>query len=142
LVLVGHIGGKSGRRILAAASCIPGVMVAGRINDEELAAIYENSAGLIFPSLYEGFGIPILEAQSLGCPVVTASVSSMPEVAGDGAILVNRFNIEDISCAMVDLGRDTPSCLQQEGKKNIERFSWQKASDETLFLIKSIATSE
>lgn len=139
LVLVGHAGGKSGQRILAAARSMPGVIIAGRISDEELAAIYKVSAGLVFPSLYEGFGIPILEAQSFGCPVVTSNISSMPEVAGDGALVVDPFSVEDISRAICDLGRAAPTGLGRVGTKNLERFSWQKASDETLTLIKQVA---
>ena len=139
LLLVGHVGGQTGKKILTAAGSIPGVIIAGRVSDEELAAIYESSAGLIFPSLYEGFGIPILEAQSFGCPVVTSNVSSMAEVAGTAAILVHPLKVEDISRAMFDLGRFSPDYLQRAGKKNLERFSWQKASDETLSLIKNIA---
>jgi glycosyltransferase involved in cell wall biosynthesis len=140
LVLVGHVGGRSGVKILSAARSIPGVTVAGRVSDDELVAIYEGSAGLIFPSLYEGFGIPILEAQSLGCPVVISNISSMPEVAGEAAIFVNPLNIEDISRAMLNLGGNNLNDLRQAGRKNFKRFSWQEASDKTLALIKRIAT--
>lgn len=68
----------------------------GYIPDENLPALYSGAIALVFPSLFEGFGLPILEAQACGCPVVTSNTSSMPEVAGKGAILVDPYQIDDI----------------------------------------------
>lgn len=139
LVLVGYARGKVGASILEEARSIPNTVVLGRVDDQELAAIYKGSAGLVFPSLYEGFGIPILEAQSFGCPVITSNISSMPEVAGDGAIFVNPFSIEEIYCAMRDITEGALDGVLVSGEKNLKRFSWDIASRETLELAKKIA---
>ena len=128
LVMVGHIGGKNGIEVAAAARGRPGIIVGARIADSELAALYLRSSGLVFASLYEGFGLPILEAQRLGCPVITSDLSCMPEVAGAGAILVDPDSEESISNAMLALDAGKPGDLIAAGEKNAASFSWAKAS--------------
>jgi glycosyltransferase involved in cell wall biosynthesis len=89
--------------------------------------------GLVFPSLYEGFGIPILEAQGLGCPVVTSSLSSMPEVVGSGGILVDPTSVSDIAKAMFQI--ENPEIAEQLvtlGYRNQDFYSWDRVSRETL----------
>jgi len=97
-----------------------------------LVELYKNSLVLIFPSLYEGFGIPILEAQGFGCPLVTSNVSAMPEVAGDGAIIVEPLSAEEIEKAFYRLENEDTREMIDKGYENLERFSWKKASEETL----------
>ena len=140
LVLVGHAEGKRGNEILEAARDIPNVIIAGRVDDNQLAAIYEGSAGLIFPSLYEGFGIPILEAQSFDCPVITSNNSSMPEVGGEGAILVNPYSVNSICRAIHALSNGTAQVLIEKGRSNLTRFSWKSTSDQTLELIRDVVS--
>ena len=136
LVLVGRISGDKAKKILNIAKQTKGVVIAGRVNNTDLAVLYKNSAGLIFVSLYEGFGIPILEAQSFSCPVVTSSLSSMPEVVGKGGIIVNPLNPEEIADAMMLLyNKVLLKKLKIAGKENLGKFSWKKASDETLKLL-------
>lgn len=137
LVLAGHVGGKRANEILEYAKSIEDVVYVGRINDDELVELYKNSLGLIFPSLYEGFGIPILEAQGFGCPVVTSNISAMPEVAGDGAVIVDPLSVKDIENAFYQLEKKDVSSLVKSGYENLKRFSWEKASEETLVLLKS-----
>lgn len=141
LVLAGHVGDKKGMRILHFAENIKDVIYVGRISDSDLKVLYKNSLGLIFPSLYEGFGIPILEAQEYGCAVVTANVSSMPEVAGDGAILVNPLDVDGIANALKYLEFEDTCGLIDLGYKNVSRFSWRKASDQTMNALKSSLAS-
>jgi glycosyltransferase involved in cell wall biosynthesis len=141
LVLTGAVVGKMGYSILNAFKSTPGVVVVGRANDRELAALYKNSAGLIFPSLYEGFGIPILEAQSLGCPVVTSRISSMPEVAGNAAIYVNHLDVESIRNAMHELHTSNMDHLIKSGICNSSKFSWAVASKKTMSLFENIISS-
>ncbi|MBI2039885.1 glycosyltransferase family 4 protein [Candidatus Microgenomates bacterium] len=109
----------------------------GYVPEKDLPALYSGAIALVFPSLFEGFGLPILEAQACGCPVLTSNISSMPEVAGPptggGAILVNPYSIEDIIRGMREIGeirmRDR---LRKAGFENIKRFSWEKCAKQTL----------
>lgn len=112
----------------------------GYVPDEKLPALYSGAIALIFPSLFEGFGLPILEAQACGCPVITSNVSSMPEVAGKGAIYVNPTSIEDIIRGMRQIGeiREIRGELIKAGFDNIKRFSWEKCARETLEVLENI----
>src|SRR3989344_382913 len=100
----------------------------GRVDDAQLPALYSGAIALTFPSLFEGFGLPILEAQALGCPVITSNLSSMPEVAGKGAILVDPYSEKDILRGMREIGeiRGIREKLIKLGRENIKRFSWEK----------------
>ncbi|WP_186007846.1 glycosyltransferase family 4 protein [Rhizobium etli] len=139
LVLVGHVGNGVGQEIAEYASKIPGVILAGRLPDASLSDIYRNSAALVFASLYEGFGIPILEAQELGCPVITSQSSSMPEVAGDGALFVDQNSASDIATALSKISEKAEAeALVGKGKLNYEKFSWQKASNMTLDVLRRV----
>ena len=135
LVLAGHVDGTKAIAIKQALGADPGVVIAGRIPDAELAALYRHSAGLVFPSLYEGFGLPILEAQRLGCPVLTSNVSCMPEVAGDGAILVDPSDPEDIARGLLVLSTGETAALIARGRDNVRRYSWEIASQATLDIL-------
>lgn len=105
----------------------------GYVQDKNLPALYSGAIALVFPSLFEGFGLPILEAQACGCPVITSNVSSMPEVAGKGAILVDPCDIDAISHAMIRVkGKAEREKLMKNGFENIKRFSWEKCAAQTL----------
>src|SRR3989344_7955901 len=111
----------------------------GHVPDEKLSALYSGAEALLFPSLFEGFGLPILEAQACGCPVITSNLSSMPEVAGKGAILVDPYSVDDIVKGMERLRiTDYKQKLTKAGFKNIKRFSWEKAARETLAVLESL----
>lgn len=112
----------------------------GFVSDDELVALYNLAECYLYPSLYEGFGLPILEAQACGCPVITSNVSSCPEIAGDSAILVDPYNESEIAQAMLRIAEDKKlkHALIEAGKKNIKRFSWEKCAFELLALFKSI----
>ena len=138
LVLTGHVGGQRANEILEYAQSLEDVIYVGRIDDDELVELYKNSLGLIFPSLYEGFGIPILEAQGFGCPVVTSNISAMPEIAGDGAIIVDPLSDKDIEHAMFRLSNEDMSTLRENGYENLKRFSWENASQETLKVLTKV----
>lgn len=105
----------------------------GYVPEKDLPALYSGAIALVFPSLYEGFGLPILEAQACGCPVLTSNISSMPEVAGKGAIYVNPYSVEDIIRGMERLqGTGYRLQLIKNGFDNIKRFSWEKCAAQTL----------
>lgn len=98
----------------------------GRVSDEELTSLYRRAAALVFPSLYEGFGLPVVEAQRLGCLVVAADKASLPEVAGEGALLVDPGSPDDVARRVVDLLADPArvDVLRAAGARNARRFSW------------------
>lgn len=100
------------------------------INDKQLGALYQRAHAFLYISLYEGFGLPILEAQKFGIPVITAKASSTEEVAGSSCLLVDPMNTSDISKSIFELMKSVDLCdkLRIRGYKNIQRFSWQKAS--------------
>ena len=100
----------------------------GRIDDEELAAVYRGARSLVFPSLYEGFGIPALEAMACGTPVVTSAGSAMEEVVGDAAVLVDPLDIASIAAGIevADRQRDE---LVPLGLARAERYTWERTID-------------
>ena len=110
------------------------VIMVGYVPDEELPLYYQGAEMLVFPSMYEGFGIPILEAMACGIPVITSNISSMPEVAGNAAVLVNPYETNEIAAAMQRIcsNRDLRKDLIAKGSKNVKRFSWEKTAEKTL----------
>lgn len=114
-----------------------GMKVIERISDEDLPVLYSGAAVLLYPSLYEGFGIPILEAMASGCPVVTSNVSSMPEVAKDAAVLVDPYDQDSISEG-IDKALKSKEVLIAKGFERVKEFSWQKTAEETLRVYKEI----
>lgn len=107
----------------------------GRVSDSELAALYSNATVFVFPSLYEGFGLPILEAFYFGTPVVTSNLSSMPEVAGNAAELVNPLEVESIRSGMTSVLAETDAARDIRQQRMIVRqhaFSWESVAQQTL----------
>jgi len=106
----------------------------GYVPRDRLLSYYKNAICLVFPSLYEGFGLPILEAMACGTPVITSETSSMPEVAGDAALLVNPYDIPAIADAMNRLISDNQlrERLISMGLERTKQFSWKKCAEETL----------
>lgn len=103
------------------------------ISYQELPEIINGAIAIVFPSLWEGFGFPVLESMACGTPVITSNISSLPEVAGEAAILVNSYNIEEITDAMKALITDNNlrKKLSQLGLKQAQKFSWEKTGQET-----------
>ncbi|MEH2256938.1 glycosyltransferase family 4 protein [Nostoc sp.] len=103
------------------------------IPDSELPKIINQAIALVFPSLWEGFGLPVLEAMACGTPVITSNLSSLPEVAGDAAILINPYNTGEITEAMQAVATDLGlrSRLSSQGLTHSQQFSWEKTGKAT-----------
>ena len=113
------------------------------VPDDHLKALYSQAAIFIYVSFYEGFGLPILEAMQMGTPVVTSNVSSMPEVAGDAAILVDPYNPEEIAQAMFQImnSEDLRDTLIRKGYTRGQAFSWEKTANQTIEVYREVANT-
>ena len=107
------------------------------VSSEELPATMRGAMALVFTTLWEGFGFPVLEAMGCGTPVITSNISSLPEVAGDAAILVNPYSSQEISHAMEQIATDEKmrSQLRELGIKRAGQFSWEKTGTATVEVI-------
>ena len=116
------------------------VNVFGYVSDALLARLYERAAAFLYPSLYEGFGIPILEAMMAGCPTISSNSTSIPEVAGDAALLVDPRNELKLADALVKVLTDTRFAdeLRAKGRRNACRFSWRRTAEQTLAVYEKV----
>jgi glycosyltransferase involved in cell wall biosynthesis len=120
--------------LLAAPALAARVRIIGRVDDRQLSTLYEHAFCLAMPSLYEGFGLPLLEALARGTPAITSNVSSMPDVAGEAALLVNPDSVDSIAGALLRMA-DEPglrAALAGHAKPQAARFSWDRAAIATL----------
>jgi glycosyltransferase involved in cell wall biosynthesis len=108
--------------------------------DEILATLYKNAVALVFPSFYEGFGFPLLEAMKCGCPVVAGNTSSIPEVAGDAALLFTPTSSENLAEQLCRVAYDTEirQRITKLGRKRCVLFSWERSLEETLRFYKEL----
>ena len=116
----------------------------GFVPFETLRCFYECAAAFVFPSRYEGFGLPPLEAMACGTPVVTGNVSSLPEVVGDAAVLVNPENVFDIVRGISDVLLDEPlrAALIRKGRDQAARFSWSRTARQVLEIYEEAARGD
>lgn len=112
----------------------------GYISGEDLPALYAACEVFLFPSISEGFGMPIAEAMACGAPVITSSISCMPEVAGNAALLTNPLDARDIAAALKRLLGDESLRLElrEAGFRNAKRFSWRKTAEEVSHLYETV----
>jgi glycosyltransferase involved in cell wall biosynthesis len=112
----------------------------GYIKDGELRSLYENAACFVFPSLYEGFGLPPLEAMAIGCPVIVSDVASLPEICGDAVLYCNPYDPQNIADKIFSLMNDSElrAILKQKGLEQAKNFSWEKCSIEILKVIEEV----
>jgi glycosyltransferase involved in cell wall biosynthesis len=106
------------------------VHLIGFVDDNDLPVLYSGAECVVFPSLYEGFGFPVLEGMACGTPVVTSNVSSLPEVAGDAALMVNPLDVEAIAHAIQRILDDSElrKTLIQRGLEQVKHFTWEKSA--------------
>jgi glycosyltransferase involved in cell wall biosynthesis len=142
LVIAGTRGWKSSPvyetvERLELAGC---VHFTGYVEEEDLPALYNGADLFVFPSLYEGFGLPVLEAMACGAPVVTSNTSSLPEVAGDATLLADPEDVEAITEAMrrVLADRALAKELQAKGLERAEQFTWERTARETIAVYEKV----
>ena len=107
----------------------PGVETRGRVSDDELTGLYRRASGLVFPSIYEGFGQPPLEAMASGCPVAASNAAALPEICGDAACLFDPHQPDDIARA-IDAVLSDPSEYRERGLERAREFSWRRCAAE------------
>jgi len=136
LLIVGNFSSnfaidESSRNVIKSAQQNKNVEFKNNVCDEELVRMYNESKLFIFPSFYEGFGLPVLEAMACGTPVVCSATSSLPEVGGDSVVYCDPYEVSDIKKKIV-LVLDDEDLQKQMSKKGLDRakeFSWQKSAD-------------
>lgn len=120
-------------RAIAASSCRRDVVRVGYVSDDKLPTLFSGATVFVYPSLFEGFGLPPLEAMACDVPVVCSGVTSLPEVVGDAALTVDPSSIDDIAASMLRVLTDPElrAALVQKGRQRASRFSWQTAAERT-----------
>lgn len=139
LVIVGRQP-ESVKMLARRLGLVKDVVFLGHVPYEDLPKIYNLAKVFVFPSFHESFGMPILEAMACGCPVITSNVFSMPEIAGDAAILVNPYKIEEIAEAIYKVLSDENlrRKLKRNGLKRAKRFTWEKSARAHLKVYKEV----
>jgi glycosyltransferase involved in cell wall biosynthesis len=113
------------------------IIFPGWVDDVDLPIFYNNAELFVFSSLFEGFGIPILEAMACGCPIICSKTTSLPEVAGEAGLMFNPESAEEIAARMeqVLLNPEVQESLRVKGLERVKRFSWRKCAEETLAVL-------
>lgn len=145
LVLVGKMGWLFGDifEYVLEQNLEDHITFTGYVSNSQLAALYQKASCFIFPSLYEGFGIPLLEAMHYRCPVIASNAASLPEVGGDAAIYFDPKDPQDLVKALDKvIGNDqVRQSLVKKGLKRVQLFSWERSAEETLKTIKDASSS-
>ena len=114
-----------------------GIHFLGQVKNPDLRGLYNGAVCLAYPSLYEGFGLPILQAFACGCPVVTSNLSSMPEVAGKAAVLIDPFRVDSIAQGIISAFKSSEP-LVKKGMVRVKEFSWKKVAERTLEVYRNL----
>jgi alpha-1,3-rhamnosyl/mannosyltransferase len=119
------------------------VICLGHVPDEELVLLYSGASLMVYPSLYEGFGLPILEAMACGCPVICSNTSSMPEVAGDAAILISPEDEMALAEAIDNIMEDErlSQSLIQLGYSRASAFNWNNTAQGTMAIFEKASVN-
>lgn len=113
------------------------IVFLGRVSDDELRKYYSNSLGFIYPSIYEGFGIPPLEAQACGCPILVSDIPPLKEVFQNSALYCNPYDVEDIANKMEELLAMRDEFIMR-GNDNIKRYSWNNSAEKIMELVENV----
>lgn len=114
------------------------------VPDEDIPAFYKNASCFVLPSLYEGFGLPVLEAMRYNCPVITSNISSLPEAGGDAAVYCNPEDVDDIAQQITRVISDEQlrKSMVEKGKAQIKKFSWEDTAKQTLEVLQQVAQTK
>lgn len=125
---------------IAELGLVDDVVVTGYVTDEELSNLYRYCFSFVYPTWYEGFGLPVLEAMNFGKPVIASNVTSIPEVAGKGAVLIEPHDMEQMAYSMCKLEEDdvVRRDMVEAGEKQIKKFTWQKTAENMLKIYGSV----
>lgn len=144
LVMVGGAVHRTGNIPATAArlGIADRVVCTGHLPLVDLRLLYSHAEVFVFPSLYEGFGMPVLEAMACGAPVITSNTTSLPEVAGDAALLVNPNDPEELGNAIMRLLTDQTlrESLRVRGRERAKRFTWERAARQTLAVYREVCS--
>lgn len=142
LLLVGKDGFRSDeiRAYIQSSSAKRSIELKGFVSYDELQTLYASATAFLFPSFYEGFGFPVLEAMSLGCPVITSNYGAMSELAGSAALLVDPKSPEEIGAAMVKLLEDSSvvAQLMESGGERWKQYTWERCASQFIDLYKNL----
>ncbi len=143
LVVVGGRGWLFGavRRQIEALGLADDIIFAGAVPDADLPALYSGADSFLMPSLYEGFGIPVLEAMACGAPVVSSKASSLPYVAGDAALFIEPLTAQALAAAVRNLlsNKDLAATMRANGLRRASRFCWKRTARETVDVYRTAA---
>ena len=145
LVLAGHLPPGTGLRAkIEALGLGDRIRITGYVPDSHVMPLLENAELFVFPSLYEGFGLPVLEAQAAGVAVACSTAASLPEVAGDGAAFFDPNSAEEMGRVLVEYLGDSRlrAALIEAGKDNVARFSWKQTAEATLACYREVLESD
>jgi glycosyltransferase involved in cell wall biosynthesis len=114
------------------------------VPEAQLPSLYRSAEALVFASLYEGFGLPVLEAMACGTPVITSNTTALPEVAGDAAVLVDPTSVDQIAEAMGRINRDSSlrKSLRSKGLIQAKRYSWESTIARVQGILENVILSE
>jgi glycosyltransferase involved in cell wall biosynthesis len=136
LVFTGGSGWKNSRiyELVERSEFKEDAVFLGYIPDNVLPLLYNSADFLVYPSYFEGFGMPVLEAMACGCPVITSNTSSLPEVAGDAGLLIDPYDVSSLEDAIEQLAHDNTlkQSLIEKGLDQSQRFSWERCALQTL----------
>ncbi|MGH7207284.1 MAG: glycosyltransferase family 4 protein [Nitrospiraceae bacterium] len=141
LVLTGDFRRRADlRELLGRTGIEKQTVFTGVVSDGRLIDLYQRASLFVFPSCYEGFGLPVLEAMACGCPVICSNVSSLPEVAGDAALQVDPLDADKLASEMTRVLRDSALCsdLRKRGLVQAGTFSWDRTARETIAVYKKV----
>ena len=146
LMIVGHVrkdipGFESTLRDMRRRNKGIKITLAGYLSDSEILSLYEEADVFVYPSLYEGFGLPVLEAMACGCPVIASNVSSLPEVVGEAGMLVDPYDVDALAQAISTVLQDDglKREMSRKGIAQAQKFSWEKAGAELLAVCREVA---